>query len=312
MKSNRLYWLSPINRGGYQFFREWLTEAWESDGGRVMRDLRIPWFIKMLVGKIGMVAPLCLKRPKRRLIICAGGRVDYYAWPWCYAYEIVPVVWDCWPKYWPKMIEFVRRNRTRVLFCTSSQTAKHVQQECPDVKAVWIPEGIRVRSYIMGSNLVSRPIDILEMGRQYKPVHQAIIEHSFKRPIKHLYQEGGKLLFKDFSEMTCGLRDSKIAICYPRCDTHPEMAGDIETLTQRYWECMLSGTLIAGRAPKELIDFCGYNPVVTLGERPAEQLEELLANIDSYQPLVCKNRAFAVQHAGWDKRIHIIKEALGN
>lgn len=303
-------WLVPVNRGGYQFFREWLTEAWQENGGHVMEDLILPWKIKMLIGKTGLVRPFLKYKREKRLIICAGGRVDYYAWPWCYKYDIVPIIWDCWPKYWDNLVNFVRYNKTKILFCTSSQTAEYVRKKCPTVKSIWLPEGIKVESYAMGEELSSRGIDILEMGRQYAPVHQAIGSHIFMRPIKHLYQVGNELLFQDFNTMTSGLRDSKIAICYPRCDTHPEMAGCIETLTQRYWECMLSGTLIAGRAPKELIDFCGYNPVVDIGQCPAEQLEEMLSNIERYQPLVRKNREFAERNAGWDNRIRVIKEAL--
>ena len=30
-------------------------------------------------------------------------------------------------------------------------------------------------------------------------------------------------------------------VCFPQCDTNPMKAGNLETLTQRYWEAMLSG-----------------------------------------------------------------------
>ena len=49
--------------------------------------------------------------------------------------------------------------------------------------------------------------------------------------------------------------------------TQPEVAGDIETLTQRYWECMFSRMVMVGHAPQELIDFIGYNPVIELSDK---------------------------------------------
>ena len=110
--------------------------------------------------------------------------------------------------------------------------------------------------------------------------------------------------------MAAGIRDAKMAICYPQCDTDPQRCGDVETMTQRYWECMLSGTLMIGRAPQELIDLCGYNPVITLGEHPAQQIEKILNHIEAYQTLVDRNRLFAEQNADWSKRIPLVLDAL--
>ena len=85
----------------------------------------------------------------------------------------------------------------------------------------------------------------------------------------------------------------------------PEMAGDVETLTQRYWECMLSGTLIVGHAPKELVDLLGYNPVIELetDEDIGSRLSQILDNISSYQELADKNLAVARENASWDTRM---------
>ena len=83
------------------------------------------------------------------------------------------------------------------------------------------------------------------------------------------------------------------------------MAGDVETLTQRYWECMLSGTLIVGHAPKELVDLLGYNPVIELetDEDIGSRLSQILDNISSYQELADKNLAVARENASWDTRM---------
>ena len=58
----------------------------------------------------------------------------------------------------------------------------------------------------------------------------------------------------------------------------PDIAQGVETLTQRYWETMLSRTVIVGHAPKELIDICGYNPVLELPD-DKEQINTFILNI---------------------------------
>ena len=102
-------------------------------------------------------------------------------------------------------------------------------------------------------------------------------------------------------------------MCYPRCDTQPDKAGDIETLTQRYWEAMLSRIVIVGRAPKELTDLIGYNPVIEIGkDNQQNRIIEILDNIDNYQSIVDKNRRTAIDLGGWDLRIKEIQLFLQN
>lgn len=94
-----------------------------------------------------------------------------------------------------------------------------------------------------------------------------------------------------------------MVISFPQIDTHPQKVGDIETLTQRYWETMLSRNLIVGRAPNELIQLIGYNPVVDVDWiNPKKQLSDILSNIESYQALVERNYQTAKVMASWDNR----------
>ena len=290
----------------FQFFREWLVEACVRSGIKKRKDLPLPWAVKVAIAKLGLCFPL---HKKKKLLVMAGGKPEYFSWPWCYFYEIVPVVWDCWPMWLPYLIKFAKRNKTRTIFCTASVTARHLKEAIPEINAVWLPEGINVEKYPAGRPLVERNIDILEMGRIKKDVHQVLMQHKFSRKIVHKYPTES-LVFPDFDSMTQGMRDCKIAICYPRSDTDPNVAGDVETLTQRYWEFMLSGALIVGRAPKELMDFCGYNPVVEIKDNIGESVEKILNNIGRYQHFVNSNRIFAEKYASWDSRIPIILEHL--
>lgn len=304
-------WLKPFRRGNYQFFREWAAAAWARQGGRMLRDWRIPLKLRMVLGKAGLVRPFPnWLRSRRRVIVAAAGRVEYYCWPACYRNEIVPVLWDCWPKYWDGLVRFVRTNRIRILFCTSSQTADMIREKCPGVEAVWLPEGIDTSQYPMGAPLKERPVDVLEIGRTAGLLKASLADAVAHGEISYLHPTDDKLLFRDFAALTAGLRNAKMTVCLPRCDTHPQEAGMVETLTQRYWECMLSGTLIVGRAPKELVDFCGYDPVIALGDDPAARIREVLADLPRYQELADKNRRFAETHADWSGRMEIIRRTL--
>jgi hypothetical protein len=103
----------------------------------------------------------------------------------------------------------------------------------------------------------------------------------------------------------------KVMVCFPQCDTNPFRGGNVETLTQRYWEAMLSGCLMIGRAPQELIDFIGYNPVINVNwQNPKEQLKNILDNIFEYQEMVDKNYDCALQYSPWEKRIEVIRDYL--
>lgn len=110
---------------------------------------------------------------------------------------------------------------------------------------------------------------------------------------------------KDFSER---IVNAKVTIAVPRCDVVPICH---ETLTQRYWECMLSRMVMVGRAPKELTDFIGYNPVIDIDYNNLYgQIKDITSNIERYQPLVDRNRETALRLAPWELRMREVKEWL--
>ena len=76
---------------------------------------------------------------------------------------------------------------------------------------------------------------------------------------------------------------------------------------------MLSRIVIVGRAPKELINLIGYNPVIEIErEQQTEKIVEILDNIGHYQSLVDKSRKTAIDMGGWDLRIKEIQRFLLN
>ena len=177
-----------------------------------------------------------------------------------------------------------------------------LQQELPNIQFVYVPEAVTPTHFNIGMELKDRTNQVLEIGRKH-PDYHAVLSKYFKN--------GGAWVNGWVEDYYGTLVQTQVNVCFPRCDTHPEMAGEMETLTERYWESMFSRCLMVGRAPKELIDILGYNPVVEVDwKNQEEQLTEILSHIEDYQPLVDKNYQMAEKWGGWDKRMPTIVEAV--
>ena len=103
-----------------------------------------------------------------------------------------------------------------------------------------------------------------------------------------------------------------MTIALSRSMTQPEMGGDIETLTQRYWECMFSRMVMVGHAPQELVDFIGYNPIIALRDDISAEalIRDVLEHVEDYQALVDKNRETTKRIGSWDMRMKWLMEEL--
>lgn len=222
-------------------------------------------------------------------------------------YEIIPVVWDCWPDMFELTCRWFVKHDVKTAIFTSSQTAELMRRRFPGMNILTITEGIDTSLYNPGKELGKRHIDLLEFGRSNKRVFKTVVPDC----INHVCTNVNGHYIYDNEQLFQAMADTRITICLPRCDTQPEKAGDIETLTQRYWEAMLSRIIMLGRAPKELTDLIGYNPVIDLNKGHAsEQVLDILAHIEDYQPLVDRNRETALRMGDWKLRIRKIMEWL--
>lgn len=301
--------LSPGDIGdSVAFYQHWFAEAWEAAGGIVVSNSTIwPHALRVVLGRNW---PGFNFSRKNKLLVLGSGRVESVSWPKLLTHEIVPFLWDVWPDKIAPLIRFVRRNKIRTLFCTSSQIVEILKSRLSGVDIHWIPEGIKAKAYSKGENLRNRPVDILSYGRQMNAVVDQLRVIVSDEKLNVLFREGDAHLFSTFDDLVQGLQLSKMSICYPQSVTHPDRAQNIETLTQRYWEAMLSGTLLVGHAPQELIEVCGYNPVVELGDNPTIVVNDILKNIEKYQSLVDRNRGCAEEKADWSMQISKVMELL--
>ena len=149
---------------------------------------------------------------------------------------------------------------------------------------------------------------MLEFGRSNDkvvcPEKLAGIEINGNRILHICTKQNGKFVYTN-EQLYEAMGDAKVTITLPRSMTQPEVAGDIETLTQRYWECMFSRMVMVGHAPQELVDFIGYNPVIELRDdiSAEELIADVLENIENYQSLVDKNRETAEKLGSWNVRM---------
>lgn len=277
--------VAPYHHPGLLNFKEAPYEAWVKLGGKTAKPYYPVHFLQGLAFRWELLS-FRKSKNEARLRFVEPVSISFDTFPDYARYEIIPFVWDCWPCYLEKMCHWIQKHQVKTAIFTSSQTAEKMRQRFPEMNIMYCPEAVDTSLFQGGKLLRERTTDVFEYGRGSKQVYSDEQFHAF-------------------------LTDAKLTIAFPRSITNPELAGDIETLTQRYWECMLSRIVMVGRAPKELTDLIGYNPVIDLDKEHAkEQILDILAHIEDYQELVDKNRETALRLGDWTLRMQQVMEWL--
>lgn len=287
-------------------FKMQVYDAWVKTGGQTMKG-HYPWRMFHRFAFNHELPTIHKSKDIAQLRFVEPVSINFDTFPDYARYEIIPFVWDCWPGYFDKTCEWFKRHEVRTAIFTSSQTAERMRQRFPDMNIYWCPEGIDTSRYSAGKELNDRHIDVLEFGRTNEKVFKAALPYG----IKHICtMQNGKYIYTS-EELFRAMGEAKVTLTLPRSITQPETAGDIETLTQRYWECMLSRIVMVGHAPKELIEFIGYNPVIEIDyENPNGQICNILQHINDYIDLTNKNRETALLKGDWLARMQGIKGFL--
>ena len=287
-------------------FKLAVYQKWKECGGKVVSPRPLEKYYKRLSSHIDL-STVSQSLNEARLRFVEGASVRFDTFPDYLGYEVIPIIWDCWPRYVDNMVRWFYKHRVRTAFFTSSQTAERMRNLCPQVNIFHLPEAIEIEIYHAGKPLIERSIDYLEFGRCSRILDSSM----FDERIKVLSSRNEKSGLATRGQLVDALANSKITLALTRLDNQPELAEGIDTLTQRYWECMLSRVVIIGRAPQELIDIVGYDPIVHLNLNHAnEQILDIISHIEDYQPLVDKNRATAERLGSWDVRIAWLMEVL--
>lgn len=323
MESNKktIKAVAPFAHPGFLNFKQAPFAAWVRNGGQVAEEHYPPRWMHGAAYRWEL--PTIWKSGKEaRLRFVEPVSLSFDSFPDYARYEVVPMFWDCWPGYFENTCLWLRKHNVKTAVFTSRQTAERMQErfsgedkEWQKINVIWCPEAVDGELYQKGKALKDRSIDLLEFGRSNDKVVCSKKLAGVKidgAPLQHVCtKQNGKFIFTN-EQLYEAMGDAKVTIALPRSMTQPEIAGDIETLTQRYWECMFSRIVIVGHAPQELVDFIGYNPVIELRDDiSAEDLiADVLENIENYQSLVDKNRETAEKLGSWNVRMKWLMEEL--
>ena len=298
--------VQPFLHPGSINFKYSPFKAWKEIGGQRAKGLYPPRALHGIAFKCSF--PRICRCREARLMFAEPVSISFDTFPYYLSHDIVPFLWDCWPCYYNKVEEWLRRYKVKAAIFTSRQEMEEISRRLPELKVFHCPEGIDETLYHEGRPLSERTIDLLEFGRS----NEIIIPKGFLfEGINHVSTKvGEKFLFSN-EQLYAAMADAKLTICLPRSITHPQLAEGVETLTQRYWEAMLSRILIVGHAPQELIDLMGYNPCIEVDfSSPTAQITNILSHISDYQTFVDRNRLKAMEIAPWRIRMKNVRAWL--
>lgn len=222
-------------------------------------------------------------------------------------------LFDAWQGSHDQIKHFVDFFKIENIFVSSLSAAETLKSKLKNSNVHWIPEGINPQEYSY-SIYEKKNIDVIAVGRRYDNYHYIIVEILKKLGKIYLYEKvKGEIIFPSREEFKVGLGRSRISICVPSSITHPDRAGNIETMTIRYLQSMVSKCLILGHAPEEMIELFGYNPVIEIDmQKPQEQLLSILNDYNNYIPLIEKNYSMAVKNHTWECRWVQIQNIINN
>ncbi len=212
-------------------------------------------------------------------------------------------LFDAWPARHGDIRQFVETWGIQYAFVSSSQAAERLSQLSDRCTFIWVPEGIDPSRY-QHRSFLEKDIDVLQLGRRYDAHHPLIVPELQRAGKTYLHEkEKGGIVFPSREEFVDGLARTRISICVPSSVTHPERVGDIETMTLRYLQSMVSKCVVLGHAPAEMVELFGYNPVVEIDmSAPGAQILDLLGRYEDYLPLVERNYAIVTNHHTWATR----------
>lgn len=314
MKKEILLVNVPRTPSSNQVYMESFCEAWMAHGGDSIAPSKWQKYrlLRHLMKVLALLRFSCRKKNRTYVVCSRGAHLLKSSLPYAFKGEIIPMLWDCWPATWNKLERDLRLLKCRICFVTASDVVKALSQRLPEVQFVHIPEGVDTADYQEGKPLTERSIDVYEMGQKHKYFHKKLMDGRLEDHCHFVYNpnnpENGPLrVFNNWETFTSKVADSKIIISFPLSMRNPRMDGDVDTLTIRYWEAMLSRCVIVGHCPQELIDMIGYNPVIEADfVNPCSQIADILNHIGDYQSQVNHNREVALHHASWSLRMDTI------
>ncbi|WP_333807795.1 glycosyltransferase [Flavobacterium sp.] len=259
------------------------------------------------------IPPIQLPIKKHKNYVVIGYQKEKF-FPYFHFNADLKVLWmyDAWEPLFNEIEKTIRAYKINLVFTASKQSADYFNTlNIPNFQSHWIPEGIDVTQYQF-IPYHERTTEVLQLGRKWKEYHEKI--KSIETRLIYKYEKkAGQIIFPTREEFLFGLANSKISICVPSDITHPERTGKISTITNRYLQSMASRCLILGKLPHDMLHLFDYNPIIEIDEEnPVAQIEAILANFDTYIPLIEKNYEVVKNFHNWDNRVTQIENFILN
>src|ERR1035437_10145803 len=220
-------------------------------------------------------------------------------------------LFDAWEALYPEIQELLIEYNFNLIFISAKKTAEHFSSVLDNKKVFWIPEGITTEHFTF-ADYENKTIEVLQMGRKYQLYHDNIVDYCKMFNLNYLYEEiPGELIFKSQELFTDALAKTKISVCFPSSTTHPERSGTVSTITQRYFQSMISKCIIVGESPGEMKELFSYDPVIKADLKyPGEQIMDILNNYEAYKPLLERNYNEVRLNHHWRNRAISIAEII--
>lgn len=218
-------------------------------------------------------------------------------------------LYDAWPEKHSYIDEIIRSLNLKFIYFSSKRVAEIYADKFKDKEIKWIPEAIKLDDYCF-EDYKNKNIDIIQIGRKYDLYHDVIVDTLEKSNIIYLYERNkGEIIFPKRDDFITALAKTKISICVPSSVTHKERAGDISSVTLRYWQSMASKCLILGIMPEEMKYLFDYKPIIDINmDDPVGQINSILNNFELYIPLIEKNYLHVNEHHTWTERLKIMNQ----
>ncbi len=259
------------------------------------------------------IPPIQLPIKKHKNYVVIGYQKEKF-FPYFHFNADLKVLWmyDAWEPLFDEIEKTIRAYKINLVFTASKQSAEYFNTlNIPNFQSHWIPEGIDVTQYQF-IPYQERTTDVLQLGRKWNEYHEKI--KSIESDLVYQYEKkAGQIIFPSREDFLFGLSNSKISICVPSNITHPKITGSISTITNRFLQSMASRCLILGKLPHDMLHLFDYNPIIEIDEEnPVAQIEAILANFDTYIPLIEKNYEVVKNFHNWDNRVTQIENFILN
>lgn len=133
-------------------FKLAVYQKWEECGGIVASLRPLEKYYERLSYHLDLPS-LWQSSKEARLRFVEGESLRFDTFPDYLGYEVIPMVWDCWPRFVDNMARWFKKHQVRTAFFTSSQTADKMRELCPNVNIYHLPEAIETELYHAGKKL---------------------------------------------------------------------------------------------------------------------------------------------------------------